>query len=162
MNRLPFFSFPFAPFYHVVVTTRNNFESETQEELWGHDSYFTRNVANRPYLENDNAYIPILMRTRHANLDIRWSFLFDADLVSWKLSCHRNHRPRQNHRPLPPFNDEIVSSKTSYSKKGATLFTLATLIIATILFIRARFLESEVARRLQTDKRASPPGLLPR
>lgn len=152
MNRLPFFSFPFAPFYHVVVTTRNNFESETQEELWGHDSYFTRNVANRPYLENDNAYIPILMRTRHANLDIRWSFLFDADLVSWKLSCHRNHRPRQNHRPL-------LSTMKSYRSK---LFTLATLIIATILFIRARFLESEVARRLQTDKRASPPGLLPR
>lgn len=159
MNRLPFFSFPFAPFYHVVVTTRNNFESETQEELWGHDSYFTRNVANRPYLENDNAYIPILMRTRHANLDIRWSFLFDADLVSWKLSCHRNHRPRQNHRPLPFQRWNRIVENVVFEEGG-------NLVHPRHSYHRDNTFYTGTVSRIRSGEkatdRASPPGLLPR
>lgn len=33
-SSLLFFPFSFAPLYRVVVSTRNNFESETQEEDW--------------------------------------------------------------------------------------------------------------------------------
>lgn len=151
-SSLLFFPFSFAPLYRVVVSTRNNFESETQEEDWARFLFHSKRSESavsrqRQRLHPDlNAYAT--REPRHP-----WSFLFDADLVSWKLSFRatpRNHRPPPpKSRPLSlsnPYRNKIVSRNDS--RKEATL---PTLIIAIDKDSLLYGFSNPVARRLRTE-----------
>lgn len=161
-SSLLFFPFSFAPLYRVVVSTRNNFESETQEEDWARFLFHSKRSESavsrqRQRLHPDlNAYAT--REPRHP-----WSFLFDADLVSWKLSFRATPR---NHRPPPPKSRplsliEIKSCHETIRGRKQPSSSLPTLIIAidkdSLLY--DSFLESSGEKAAD---RASPPGLLPR